>query len=90
MLQEVARLGTIRFAGNFTGFPNAFTAYGSTRTQVGTCAPTSFERDTLGGMLVLSGRLASGRFDVGGSSRKAAGSGHSDIRVNAQARASPT
>lgn len=83
--QEVARLGTIRFAGNFTGFPNAFTAYGSTRTQVGDLrTDLSFERDTLGGMLVLSGRLASDRFDVGRVIEEGPlGPVTSDIRVNA-------
>ena len=64
--EEVARMGIIRFSGNFTGFPNAFTAFGHTRTEAGMLrTDLSFQQDTLGGGIHLSGLLASERFDVG-------------------------
>ena len=83
--EQLARAGTIRFSGNFTGFPNAFTAFGRTRTEAGGLrTDLSFQEDTLSGDIHLSGRLATERFDV----ERVLGEGPvgpltCDIRVNA-------
>ncbi|HRO39918.1 MAG TPA: translocation/assembly module TamB domain-containing protein [Flavobacteriales bacterium] len=63
---EVQRAGPITFAGNFTGFMNSFTTYGTISTALGTVqSDISYERDTTSGMFDLKGKLATGGFDLG-------------------------
>lgn len=63
---EIAQLGTINFAGNFTGFTRAFTAYGRTRTKLGSVkTDISYNRDTLKNIFTLSGRVLTEGFDLG-------------------------
>ena len=63
---EVQRLGRMSFAGNFTGFINSFTTYGSATTEAGTLrSDISFERDTVSKFFELSGKLATNGFDLG-------------------------
>ncbi len=64
--EEVRRMGTIDFAGNFTGFINSFTAYGHTRTDVGALnTDLTYERDTITHYFQLRGSLATDGFDLG-------------------------
>lgn len=63
---EVARLGTIRFAGNFTGFMRAFTTYGRTSTLLGVVnTDVTYERDTISDIFSIKGRVVSPGFDIG-------------------------
>jgi hypothetical protein len=63
---EVHQLGRLEFEGNFTGFTRAFTAYGRSRTSLGELrTDLSYERDTLTNIFTLSGRAATGSFDIG-------------------------
>ena len=63
---EVQRLGAMSFEGNFTGFPNAFTAYGRSSTDIGTVrTDLSYERDTVSRVFSFNGRLATDGFDLG-------------------------
>lgn len=63
---ELQRLGPIVFAGNFTGFLNAFTALGRTSTALGTVrTDLSYERDTLSGIFQVRGRAITDGFDLG-------------------------
>lgn len=63
---EVQRLGNMAFAGNFTGFINSFTTYGSATTAAGTLrSDISFERDTVSKFFQLQGKLATDGFDLG-------------------------
>lgn len=63
---EVQRLGRMSFAGNFTGFINSFTTYGSASTEAGSLrSDISFERDTVSKYFELRGKLASDGFDLG-------------------------
>ena len=63
---EVQQLGEIRFSGNFTGFTRAFTAYGTTTTDLGELrTDLSYERDTLSNIFTLSGRAATNSLDLG-------------------------
>lgn len=63
---EVQRLGRMAFAGNFTGFVNAFTTYGSASSAAGTLrSDISFERDTVSKFFQLKGRLATDGFNLG-------------------------
>ncbi len=65
MPEEVHRLGDIAFAGNFTGFLNAFTAYGKARTAAGAFrTDLSFERDTVSGLANFNGRVATDGLDI--------------------------
>lgn len=85
---EVRRLGNITFAGNFTGFATAFTAFGHTQTEAGALrTDISYQRDTVSGIFNLTGLLATGGFDLGkvlGSS--AVGRIAMDTRVSARGR----
>lgn len=64
--EEVQRLGFMSFAGNFTGFINSFTTYGSATTEAGTLrSDISFERDTVTKYFELRGKLATDGFDLG-------------------------
>ena len=63
---EVERLGRLSFSGNFTGFINSFTTYGSATTEAGTLrSDISFERDTVTKYFELRGKLATDGFDLG-------------------------
>lgn len=63
---EVRRLGAITYSGNFTGFVNSFTTYGSAVTAAGSLrSDISYERDTLTGIFELKGKLATTGFDLG-------------------------
>jgi hypothetical protein len=63
---EVRDLGAVRFTGNFTGFPSAFTAYGQSHTDLGDLSTDlSYERDTLSRNFRLTGHVASPSFLVG-------------------------
>lgn len=63
---EVQRLGNMAFAGNFTGFINSFTTYGSATSAAGTLrSDISFERDTVSKFFQLQGKLATDGFDLG-------------------------
>ncbi|MBL7952272.1 MAG: translocation/assembly module TamB domain-containing protein [Flavobacteriales bacterium] len=63
---EVAQLGTIRFAGNFTGFMRAFTTYGRASTDLGVInTDVSYERDTVSDVFTITGRVVSPGFDLG-------------------------
>ena len=63
---EVARCGALRFSGNFTGFTSAFTAFGRFGTDVGDLrTDLTYRRDTVTGVVDLSGRVASAGFDLG-------------------------
>ena len=56
---ELVALGDIRFEGNFTGFINSFTAYGSFNTQLGELrTDISYKRDILRDSFTLRGRAA--------------------------------
>lgn len=85
---EVSRLGDISFRGNFTGFINSFTTYGSASTAAGALrSDLSYERDTVTGVFNLNGRLATTGFDLGmvlGST--AVGRIATDAKVSAQGR----
>ena len=64
--KEVRQLGSVRFAGNFTGFPNSFTAYGRFGTALGQLrTDLSYDRDTLRNTFSLNGRLATESFRPG-------------------------
>jgi hypothetical protein len=63
---EVVRLGRMEFKGNFTGFINSFTTYGSATSAAGTLrSDISFERDTVSKFFRLHGKLATDGFDLG-------------------------
>ncbi|MBS0225633.1 MAG: hypothetical protein JSS25_04735, partial [Proteobacteria bacterium] len=63
---EVQRLGRMAFAGNFTGFINSFTTYGTATTEAGVLrSDISYERDTVSGWFDLKGRLATDGFQLG-------------------------
>lgn len=63
---EVQQLGTMSFAGNFTGFINSFTTYGTAETAAGVLrSDISYERDTVSGYFRLDGRLATDGFHLG-------------------------
>lgn len=63
---EVQRCGRMAFKGNFTGFINSFTTYGSAATDAGTLrSDISFERDTVSKFFQLRGKLATDGFDLG-------------------------
>lgn len=60
---EVRELGEIRFAGNFTGFLHAFTAYGISETALGTLrTDLSYQRPQGARDFQLNGRLATAHF----------------------------
>lgn len=64
--EEVYKAGAIGFAGNFTGFLRAFTAYGSTTTALGVLnTDISYERDTISDVFTIAGRVISPGFDIG-------------------------
>ena len=59
------RLGKIGFRGNFTGFINAFTAYGDFTTDLGPLTTDmTFKRDRVSGYSVFDGKLRSSGFQV--------------------------
>lgn len=63
---EVQRLGAIAYTGNFTGFVNAFTTYGTATTAAGSLrSDISYHRDTLTKVFELRGNLATSGFDLG-------------------------
>src|SRR5690606_1718987 len=63
---EVRRMGAITYSGNFTGFVNSFTTYGSAATAAGSLrSDISYERDTLTKIFELKGKLATAGFDLG-------------------------
>ncbi len=63
---EVQRLGDMSFRGNFTGFINSFTTYGSATTAAGALrSDISFDRDTVTKYFQLRGKLATDGFDLG-------------------------
>ncbi len=63
---EVQRLGVVSFAGNFTGFINAFTAYGRSTTELGAVTTDiTYDRDTVSGYFQVRGQLASDGFELG-------------------------
>lgn len=64
---EVGRLGAMSFTGNFTGFLDAFTAYGRATTGLGSVrTDMSYERDTTSGAFRFTGRVATDGFALGG------------------------
>ncbi|MCB0766163.1 MAG: translocation/assembly module TamB [Flavobacteriales bacterium] len=63
---ELYKLGRIGFSGNFTGFLRAFTAYGTTTTQLGVLnTDVSYDRDTLSNVFTIAGRVVTPGFDLG-------------------------
>ncbi|MDX9752036.1 MAG: translocation/assembly module TamB domain-containing protein, partial [Flavobacteriales bacterium] len=63
---EIRALGDLRFAGNFTGFVHAFTAYGTSHTALGTLrTDLSYQRPQGAPVFHLSGRLATADFRPG-------------------------
>lgn len=64
--EEVRRMGAIAFAGNFTGFTRAFTAYGRARSELGDLRmDLSYQRDQGTPVFALSGRVATESFVLG-------------------------
>ena len=64
--EEVRRLGPISFSGDFTGFLNSFTTYGTTRTALGDLrTDMSFDRDTTTGVFRFDGQVGTKGFDLG-------------------------
>ncbi len=64
--EEVDLLGTIDFAGRFTGFLHAFTAQGKSNTALGDLrTDISYERDTVTHRVLLSGRAGTDSFQLG-------------------------
>ena len=60
------RFGKIGFKGNFTGFVNAFTAYGQFSTVLGPFkTDMTFTKDTTTGFAVLDGKISSSGFKIG-------------------------
>lgn len=63
---EMERLGTVEFAGNFTGFTRSFTAFGVAHTELGSIkTDLSYELDTLTKSFSISGRVNTPGFDLG-------------------------
>lgn len=64
--QEVKRLGAMAYTGNFTGFINSFTTYGTAATQAGTLrTDISYDSDTVSERFELRGKLATTGIDLG-------------------------
>ncbi len=64
--EEVKRLGVVSFNGNFTGFINAFTAYGRSTTELGAVTTDiTYDRDTVSGYFQVRGQLATDGFELG-------------------------
>lgn len=85
---EVQRLGQMAFSGNFTGFINSFTTYGSAFTEAGSLrSDISYERDTVTKVFELNGKLATGGFDLGKVlASKAVGRIALDTKVSARGK----
>ncbi|MFT4525423.1 MAG: hypothetical protein ACI85F_001576 [Bacteroidia bacterium] len=63
---NIARLGNIRFNGNFTGFLSDFVAYGKLNTRLGSLrSDVLLKQDYNTGTLSYSGTLKTQRLDVG-------------------------
>ncbi|MBK9421443.1 MAG: translocation/assembly module TamB [Flavobacteriales bacterium] len=63
---EVQRLGDLSYSGNFTGFVNSFTTYGTATTGAGTLvSDISYERDTISRAFRLNGKLSTDGFNLG-------------------------
>jgi hypothetical protein len=64
--EEVQRLGDMAYRGNFTGFINSFTTYGTATTGAGSLvSDISYERDTVSKFFRLNGKLSTDGFDLG-------------------------
>lgn len=85
---EIEPLGTIRFAGNFTGFMRAFTTYGKTTTDLGVLnTDVSYERDTISDIFSITGRVISPGFDLGPiAGTRTLGPLAANVRVKASGR----
>ncbi len=85
---EVQQLGKIRFAGNFTGFTRAFTAYGKTSTDLGELnTDISYKRDTVSDVFSISGRVVTPGFDLGAiAGTRTLGALAANLRVKASGR----
>lgn len=85
---ELGKLGTMDFTGNFTGFLNAFTAYGRAGTALGALrTDMSFRRDTLTRQFRFSGNLGTDGFDLGPLAGDATlGAIACDLRLKANGR----
>ncbi|MBL7703028.1 MAG: translocation/assembly module TamB domain-containing protein [Ferruginibacter sp.] len=64
-LQQMANLGNIRFAGNFTGFINDFVAYGNINTALGNLNADLNMKLPAGKMPSYSGKISSAGFQLG-------------------------
>lgn len=62
---QLARLGTIRYKGNFTGFINDFVTYGTFNTTLGTVTGDLNMKLPEGKPAQYSGKLSTGGFDLG-------------------------
>lgn len=63
---EVQRLGPVSFSGDFTGFLNSFTAYGTTTTALGAVrTDMTFDRDTTTHVFRFDGTVRTSGFDLG-------------------------
>lgn len=86
--EEVKALGDVSFNGNFTGFPEAFTAFGRFGTDLGALrTDISYRRDTLSGRMRIAGRAATERFIVGPLlGTRSLGPLAANIRIDAEGR----
>lgn len=62
----LSRFGRMGFSGNFTGFVNAFTAFGTFTSDLGSInSDVTLTRDTVTGFAVIDGKVETSVFELG-------------------------